>query len=107
MQTGDGGYGYAGRLEGVLDIQPSTAKITRFRAYAEGPVFGARGHIAHILPQNWPLMLAFVEAKDDNDRAVPPFGTYGDFRGSAPIPSWSKNSPSWIGNSLKDYRNPE
>jgi hypothetical protein len=74
QQTADGRRGGEGKIEGVFDVDPRTAKIVRFRAYSEGEAWGA-GHFTGNAPQGrFPLVIAMVEAADSVAKAVPPQG---------------------------------
>lgn len=71
--------GVAGRLEGEVDVDAAAPRVVRFRAYGEGTGWGDVKRTG--APEGkYPLAFAFVEAKDEVARAVPPF-----WHGASPV----------------------
>jgi hypothetical protein len=65
---------YAGRIEGELDVDVSTARVLRFRAFGDGSAGGAGPGTPHPPPGRFRLIVAMVEAKPDDAaaRTIPP-----------------------------------
>jgi hypothetical protein len=60
-----------GTISGVIDIDTTSAKITRFRAYGEAESQGRNDSLAR--DRKYPVVFAMVEATDRIARNTPPF----------------------------------
>lgn len=72
MASSSGRRGYSGRIEGEIGLDPRTAMLTRFRAYAAGKAFGDGTYTPNAPKGRYNLVVAMVEAHDNIARTVPP-----------------------------------
>ena len=64
--------GYVGAIDGELELDPAARKVTRFRAYAKGPAWGAGSQTPFPPPGRFTLHIAMVEGDEEITRVVPP-----------------------------------
>jgi hypothetical protein len=68
--------GYAGRLDGELDLDVKTGQLLRFRAFAAGKAWGEGTYTPNPPPGKFRLLVSMVEAQEQDRIAstVPPEG---------------------------------
>ncbi|WP_395092589.1 hypothetical protein [Armatimonas sp.] len=74
MQTGNGQRGLDGKMEGAFTLDRASAKIRKFRAFAEGHAWGAGTYTPSPPPGKFPLLFALQETNDAFSKIVPPQG---------------------------------
>lgn len=72
LKTASGKRGYAGKLEGTLELSPSTGKWTRLRLLADGTAFGAGTYTPNQPPNPYRLLVGFLNTSLPEARVVPP-----------------------------------
>jgi hypothetical protein len=72
LKTARGHRGYTGRLEGTLELAPSTGEWRRVRLLADGIAFGAGTFTPNQPPQPYRLLVGFLNTRLPESRLVPP-----------------------------------
>lgn len=72
MSTADGKRGLEGKLEGVVAV--SGTAVTSFKAYGTATAWGAGTYTPNPPESRFPLVFAFVSARDELAKAVAPQG---------------------------------
>ncbi|MGC4045943.1 MAG: hypothetical protein QM758_19295 [Armatimonas sp.] len=72
LQTALARRGYAGKLEGTLELSPTTGKWTRLRLLADGTAFGAGTYTPNQPPNPYRLLVGFLNTSLPEARIVPP-----------------------------------
>jgi hypothetical protein len=68
--------GIAGRLTGIIILDASQMRATRFEAYAEGYAWGDHENTSGAPPGKFPIKIAFRSVDDEISRSVPPQQSY-------------------------------
>ena len=74
MQTGNTQRGLDGKMEGTFILDRASAKIRKFRAFAQGHAWGAGTYTPSPPPGKFPLLFAVQETNDAFSKIVPPQG---------------------------------
>src|SRR5207253_384039 len=71
--------GHEGSIDGELTIDPSSAKVTRFRAYSDGIAWGKAPYFRPDVPPSgrYPLVIAMQEVRDTSKCVEPAFAGMG------------------------------
>lgn len=64
--------GYEGTIEGELDLDSASQRVTRCRAVSSGKAWGDGTYTPNAPKGKYPLVIAFVEAHDAASQVVPP-----------------------------------
>jgi hypothetical protein len=68
----EGKSGYRGKIGGEIDLDPIGGRLTRFRAYAEGPAWGRMTENEGSWRRDMPIRIAFMEETDEQARLIAP-----------------------------------
>lgn len=72
LKTASGRRGYTGKLEGTLELAPTTGQWTRVRLLADGTAFGAGTFTPNQPPAPYRLLVGFLNTSLPESRIVPP-----------------------------------